>query len=88
MNDLLDGEVDFDLRFGGLRVWGEAPAPDGVLRCGGEERMAGLDFGVGDGAIGLNLDEQDDFAADVHAVGEFGIDRGDAGDYGSMDVAG
>ncbi len=50
--------------------------------------MAGLDFGVGDGAVCLNLDEQYDFATDVHAVREFGIDGGDAGDYCSMDVAG
>ena len=50
--------------------------------------MAGLHLGVGDGAVCLDLDEQHDFAADVHAVGELGIDGGDAGDYSSMDGAG
>ncbi len=50
--------------------------------------MAGLDLCVGDGAIGLNLDKQHNFAAYVHAVGEFGIDGWDAADDSAMDVAG
>ena len=50
--------------------------------------MARLDLCIGDGAVCLNLHEQDDFAADVHAVSEFGIDGWDASDDRAMDVAG
>ena len=50
--------------------------------------MAGLDLCVGDAAIGLNLDKQNDFAAHVHAVSKFGIDGLDAGNDSTMDVAG
>src|SRR5260370_722575 len=84
---LLDGEVDFNFRFGGFRVGGEAPALDGVLRGGGEKGVAGLDLGIGDGAVCLNLDEQYDFAADGHAEREFGIDGGGAVDDLSMGVS-
>jgi len=50
--------------------------------------VAGLDFGVGDGAVGLNLDKQHDLATYMHAVSDFGIDRWDTGDDNTMDVAG
>ena len=49
--------------------------------------MAGFDLCIGDGAVGLNLDEQHYFAAYVHAVGEFGINGWNAADDGAMDVA-
>ncbi len=57
-----------------LGVGSEAPVADRVLCGRGEQSVAGLDLGVGDGAVGLDGDEKHDFAADVHAVGEFGID--------------
>jgi hypothetical protein len=50
--------------------------------------VAGLDLGVGDRAIRLDSDEENDLALDVHAVGKFRIDGSGAGDDSSMDVAG
>ena len=82
------GEVDFDLRLGDFGVGSEAPTADGVFGCVDEEGVAGLDLGAGDGTVGLDGDEQDDFACDVHAVGELGIGGRDTADYGSMDVDG
>ena len=49
--------------------------------------MAGLDLCVGDAAIGLDLDEENDLAANVHAVSEFGVDGWDAGDDSAIVVA-
>ena len=84
----VDCKVDFNLRLRGFRVGSETPAADGVLSSVDEESVAGFDLGVGDGAVGLDLDQQHDFAADVHAVSELGVDRGDAADDRSMDVDG
>ena len=50
--------------------------------------MARLDLRVGDGAVCLNLDKQHHFAADMHAMSDFGIDGWDASDDSAMDVAG
>jgi hypothetical protein len=77
----LDVEVDFYFRLRGFRIGGETPAPNGVLGGVAEKGVSGLDLGVRDAAVGLDDDEEHDLAADVHAVGEFGIDRGNAGDY-------
>jgi hypothetical protein len=82
----VDVEVDFDLGLGGFGVGGEAPLFYCVLCSRGEQGVARLYLGVGDGAVGLDGDQKYDLAADVHTVGELGIDRLGAGDYGSMDA--
>jgi hypothetical protein len=84
----VDVEVNFDFRFGGFGVGREAPVTYGVLGGGGEEGVAGLDLGVRDAAVGLDGDEENDLAADMHAVGKLRIDGRDTGDDCSMDVAG
>ena len=81
-------EVDFDLGLRGVGARFEAPAFDGVLRCGGEQWMAGLELGFGDSAVGLNSDEENDRSCYVHAAGEFGIAGRDAGDDDSTNIAG
>jgi hypothetical protein len=43
---------------------------------------------LGDGAVGLNGDQENDRSAYVHAAGKLGIAGGDSSDYGSMDIAG
>ena len=78
------GEVDVDLRLGGVGSGGETPPADRVLSGGGKQRVAGLDLGVGDLAVRLDGDEQDDLAADVHATSEFRVGGGDAGDDGTL----
>lgn len=84
----LEGEVDFYLGLSCLGIGGEMPAFDGIFCGGGEKGMSGFDFGGGDGAIGLDGDQEHHLAADVHAFGEFGIGRSDTGHDCSMDVAG
>jgi hypothetical protein len=84
----VDVEGDFYLGLGDVAVWREAPMADGVLRCGGEKSVAGFDLGGRDGAVCLDGDEKHDLASDMHAASEFGVDRRDAGDYGSMDAVG
>jgi hypothetical protein len=49
--------------------------------------VAGFNLGVGYGAVGLDGDHEHDLTADVHAVGELGVDRRRAGDDGSVDVS-
>lgn len=49
--------------------------------------MTGFDFGVGDGAVGFDIDEQDNNSADVHAVGELWVHGRYAGDDLTMNVA-
>lgn len=84
----VDVEVDVDLGLRWFRVGGEAPVLDGVLgrRC--QKRVAGFDFSVGDGAVGVDGDEKHYFAAHAHTAGEFWIDGRDAGDDGTMNVDG
>ena len=76
-------KLTVDLRLRGFGTGSEAPAADGVLGGGGEQSVAGLDLSGRDLAVGLDGDEQDDLAADVHAASEFGVGGGDAGDDGS-----
>ena len=83
----IDVEVDLNLGLGDLGVRSKAPFSYGVLRGWNEEGVTGLDLGVGDGPVGLDSDHEDDLSADVHAVGEFGIDGIGAGDDGSMNAA-
>jgi hypothetical protein len=81
-------EVDFDFRFGGVRAGLEVPALHGILRRSGEQRVARFDLGFGDRAVRQNGDHENDSSAYVHAAREFGITGRDAGDDGSMNIAG
>jgi len=81
-------KVDFDLGLRSICGRLEVPAADGILSCGGEQRMTGLDLCLGDGTVRLNGDEQNHCAADMHAAGEFRVSGGDSANYGSMNVAG
>lgn len=81
-------EIDFDLGFRGIGAGFEAPAFDRVFRRGGEQRVAGLDLRLGDGAVGLDGDHEDNGSAYVHAAGEFGIAGSDPRDYGATNIAG
>ena len=81
-------EVDFDLGFRGVGAGFEAPAFDRILRRRGEQRVAGLDLGFGDGAVGQNGDQENDDSAYMHTAGKLGIARGDASNYGAMNIAG
>jgi hypothetical protein len=81
-------EVDFDFGLGGVRTRLEAPAFDGIFCCCREQRVARFDLGFGDGAVGKDRDHQNDGSAYVHAAGKLGIAGRDAGDYGSVNIAG
>jgi hypothetical protein len=63
------------------------PSPDRIL-CGARKKsMAGLDLCLRDGAIGLYFDHKNDFSANVHTLGELGIDRSNTRDYSAVNVA-
>ena len=81
-------EVDFDFGFRGVGAGLEAPPLDGVLCRGSEQRVARFDLGFGDRAVGLHGDHKNNGSAYVHAAGELGIAGRDAGDDGSMNIAG
>lgn len=81
-------EVDFDLGFRGVGAGFEAPAFDRILRRRGEQRMARLDLGLGDGAVGLNGDHENNCSAYMHAAGEFGIAGSYTRNYGATNIAG
>jgi hypothetical protein len=81
-------EVDGYFRFKRLGTRLEVPATDCVLGGSGEKRMAGFDLCLRDGSAWLNRNQQNDGSADMHSAGEFGINRGDAGDNGPLNSAG
>jgi hypothetical protein len=89
--NLLAVEVDVDLRLRGVGAGGEAPAADRVLCGGGEKGVTGLNLGGGDLSVWLNGDQKYNFAADVHASGEFRVGGWDArndGAWGGCDGGG
>ena len=73
---------------GGVAVWRETPAANGIFCGQGEKSMAGFDLGGCYGPVGLNGNEKNDLSADVHAAGKFGVDRSDASHDGSMRALG
>jgi hypothetical protein len=79
-------EVDVDDEIGWFGAWFKAPSADGFLGGRAEKSVAGFNLGVGDGAVWLNDEMNNDRAADVHPAGEFGVDGGDFGDYGTVRV--
>jgi hypothetical protein len=81
-------EVDFDFGLRGVGAGLEAPALDGILCRGSEQRVTGFDLGFGDGSVGLHGNHQNDGSAYVHAARKLWIAGGDSSDDGSMNIAG
>jgi hypothetical protein len=81
-------EVDFDFGLRSVGTGSEAPSLHCILRRGAEERMAGFDLGLGDSAVWLNGDEENDGSTDVHATRKFGIIGRDAADHLPVNAAG